>query len=62
MMLVVVNVYGYKSNCIYVIALLANALVTEIERGKSADFDHNLTKPSNFEKLIETLQSIVDSK
>jgi len=45
-----------------VIALSANALITEVERGESVGFDDYLTKPINFEALIEALQSIVDSK
>ena len=47
---------------IKVVALSANALVTEVEKGQDAGFDYYLTKPINFKELVETLQNIVDSQ
>jgi PAS domain S-box-containing protein len=45
-----------------VIALSANALVSEVKRGLDAGFDHYLTKPIDFSKLIETIKSVETAK
>lgn len=41
-----------------VVALSANALVSEVERGYEAGFDYYLTKPIDFKKLLETLKEV----
>jgi CheY-like chemotaxis protein len=41
-----------------VIAISANALVTEVERGIEAGFDHYLTKPIDFKHLTQLLEEV----
>jgi CheY-like chemotaxis protein len=50
------------TNHMTVIALSANALVSEVKRGLDAGFDHYLTKPIDFSKLIETIKSVETTK
>jgi PAS domain S-box-containing protein len=45
-----------------VVALSANALVSEVERGYDAGFDYYLTKPVEFKKLLETLHDVYEQK
>ncbi len=45
-----------------VVALSANALVSEVERGYDAGFDYYLTKPVDFKKLLETLNQVYELK
>jgi len=45
-----------------VIAISANALVTEVERGIEAGFDHYLTKPIDFKNLTQLLEEISSSR
>ena len=40
-------------------ALSANALVSEVERGHDAGFDDYLTKPIDFSKLLTTLNKVL---
>jgi CheY-like chemotaxis protein len=47
---------------IKVIAISANALLSEVQRGNEAGFDYYLTKPINFPQLLSTLQEISDSQ
>jgi len=44
---------------IKVVALSANALVSEVERGHEAGFDDYLTKPIDFSKLLTTLNKVL---
>ena len=44
---------------IKVVALSANALVSEVERGHDAGFDDYLTKPIDFSKLLTTLNKVL---
>jgi CheY-like chemotaxis protein len=46
------------TDTIKVVALSANALVTEVQRGYDAGFDYYLTKPIDFPKLLEMLKEI----
>ncbi|MDH5358010.1 MAG: PAS domain S-box protein [Gammaproteobacteria bacterium] len=43
-----------------IVALSANALVTEVERGHYAGFDAYLTKPVDFTELMDTLQNMAE--
>lgn len=45
-----------------VVALSANALVSEVERGYDAGFDYYLTKPIDFKKLLETMNEVYKDK
>lgn len=45
-----------------VIALSANALVSEVERGYKAGFNFYLTKPIDFRRLLETLHDVFEGK
>lgn len=45
-----------------VVALSANALLSEVQRGLDAGFDHYLTKPIDFNQLVETLHAIATDK
>jgi PAS domain S-box-containing protein len=45
-----------------VVALSANALVSEVKRGYDAGFDYYLTKPVEFKKLLETLHDVYEQK
>jgi PAS domain S-box-containing protein len=47
---------------IKVVALSANALVSEVERGYDAGFDYYLTKPVEFKKLLATLHDVYEQK
>ena len=45
-----------------VVALSANALISEVERGYDAGFDYYLTKPVEFKKLLATLHDVNEQK
>jgi PAS domain S-box-containing protein len=45
-----------------IVALSANALVSEVKRGYDAGFDYYLTKPVEFKKLLETLHDVYEQK
>jgi len=45
-----------------VVALSANALLSEVQRGLDAGFDYYLTKPIDFNQLVETLHAIATDK
>ncbi|MBL4637825.1 MAG: response regulator, partial [Proteobacteria bacterium] len=45
-----------------VVALSANALVSEVKRGYEAGFDYYLTKPIDFKKLLATLHEVYEHK
>jgi PAS domain S-box-containing protein len=45
---------------IKVIALSANAMTDDIEKGLAAGFDHYLTKPIHFDELEQTIDSLLD--
>ena len=44
-----------------VVALSANALASDIEKGKAAGFDHYLTKPLNLNELIDVFNDLLGS-
>ncbi len=45
-----------------VVALSANALLSEVQRGLDAGFNYYLTKPIDFNQLVETLHAIATDK
>ncbi|OUR65592.1 hypothetical protein A9Q79_00940 [Methylophaga sp. 42_25_T18] len=47
---------------IKVVALSANALVSEVKRGYEAGFDYYLTKPIDFKELLATLHEVSQQK
>jgi CheY-like chemotaxis protein len=44
---------------IKVVALSANAMAEDIDKGLAAGFDHYLTKPINFSELQQTIDSLL---
>ena len=46
---------------IKVIALSANAMAEDIDKGLSAGFDHYLTKPIHFDELEQTIERMLDT-
>lgn len=50
-----------RTQHIPVVALSANALFSDIEKGKEAGFDHYLTKPLNLSELIAVFNDLLES-
>ena len=45
-----------------VVALSANAMAQDIEKGRSAGFAYYLTKPLNLQQLMDVLQTLLEEE